>query len=62
MNGVEAKKAAVALSFLGSGTWHAMEVRDSGETVELARRDVRRGETVQLDLPPGGGTLMRFTR
>ncbi|HEY1497469.1 MAG TPA: glycoside hydrolase family 97 catalytic domain-containing protein [Candidatus Solibacter sp.] len=62
MNGVEAKKLALPLSFLGDGAWHAVEVRDSGDTVELKRSDARRGDSLPFDFVPGGGTLIRFSK
>ena len=62
LNGLEAKKTSIPLTFLGAAAYHAVEVRDSGDTVELNRHDSKRTDSLALDLPPGGGTLIRFAR
>jgi alpha-glucosidase len=60
MNGLAPRHLDLPLTFLGSGPYHAVEVRDAGETVELKRADVARSDSLKLDLPPGGGVLVRY--
>ena len=61
MNGPAPRKADLRLSFLGSGTYQAVEVRDAGDTVELRKHEVTGRDSVQADFPAGGGLLVRFT-
>jgi alpha-glucosidase len=62
MNGPAPRQVNLPLEFLGSGTWQTAEVRDSGETVEVKHGEAKRGASVRLDLPAGGGFLARFSR
>ena len=66
MNGPGARAADIPLTFLGTGAYQAMEVRDSGDTVVVekpaAGAPAGAGRTVHIGLGPGGGYLARFSR
>jgi len=64
MNGPTAKSLAVALSFLGSGKYEAVLVRDSGDNAAAVRIEKAvhaRGDAVKISLAGGGGFVARFT-
>jgi alpha-glucosidase len=72
LNGAEARSAEISLSFLATGAWRAMIVKDAKpqaattqptDQVEV-ERDVtfRADQTIRIDLPAGGGYVVRFTK
>jgi alpha-glucosidase len=62
MNGPTPRQVDLPLTFLGSGKYHSVEVRDAaGDTVELKRGESTRATSIHLDLPTGGGSLVRLT-
>lgn len=62
MNGPDAKPVDIPLTFLGTGSYQAVEVRDAGDTVDLETSAAARSRTVHVDLRPGGGYLARFSK
>jgi alpha-glucosidase len=64
-NGPQAKTIEVALSFLGDGPYKASLVRDDKENpaaVVLEDKTVRRGDSLTIEMPNGGGFVGRFTK
>ena len=62
MNGPAPRQVDLPLAFLGSGKYQSVEVRDTaGDTVELKRGESTRAASIHLDLPAGGGLLVRLT-
>jgi alpha-glucosidase len=64
MCGPQAKTVRVPLQFLGDGAYKATFVRDSadGATVTLSNATQRRSDSFNLELSPGGGIVVRFTK
>lgn len=63
VNGTEARQVRVPLDFLGTGTYHALLVRDDprdSAMVALEKAQYRKGDTLAVDLAPGGGFVARF--
>ncbi|RYE18243.1 MAG: glycoside hydrolase, partial [Sphingobacteriales bacterium] len=62
LNSATAKNVTVNLSFLGAGSWHASEMKESGVTniVTVSKANYTSGSQVNLTLPAGGGYLARF--
>lgn len=63
MCGPEARRTDVPLTFLGTGQYRATVVQDTGNgsAVLVETRPHERSHTLILDLPAGGGQLVRFT-
>jgi len=65
VNGTDARNVKVNLGFLGKGSYGSVMVKDkAGDTgaVELEARTMTRGETVTVDMQPGGGWVARFRK
>ena len=66
MGGLEAQTIQVPLSFLGQdGLYQAMLIRDSGsgpDAEEIERTEMRREDSLNINLRSGGGFIGRFTR
>jgi alpha-glucosidase len=65
MCGAEAKTIKVSLSFLGGGRYNASLVRDHKENdaaVVTEDKNVRRGDTLKIEMVNGGGFVGRFKR
>jgi alpha-glucosidase len=63
MNGTQAKKIRVPLSFLSKGKFEAFIVADdpqSAASVKLQNSSFLSTDTIDLDLIPGGGYIGRF--
>ncbi len=65
LNGPAARTVNVPLSFLGSGKYNAVLVRDSAsaaDAVDIQNSAYSRGESLRIDLQAGGGFIGRFSR
>jgi alpha-glucosidase len=65
VNGPEARSLKIPLSFLGEGDYRASYVRDRKDepaAVQLEDTLARRGDSLAIELSPGGGFLGRFDR
>jgi alpha-glucosidase len=65
LNGVDAQTIRVPLSFLGTGTYQSMLIRDSGngpDAEEIEQRSLRPEDSLTINLRSGGGFIGRFTR
>jgi alpha-glucosidase len=64
MNGAQAKSVHVPLSFLGDSPYKATFVRDTadGATVTVSNATQRRADTLNVDLTPGGGFVVRLSK
>ena len=65
LNGPVAKTLDVPLSFLGSGKYNAVLVRDSAsaaDAVDIQNSVYSRGQSLRIDLQAGGGFIGRFSR
>ena len=63
-NGPSARRIDVSLSFLGTGEHTAMVVRDDLENpaaVKVESTNVRRSDSLGVDLRAGGGFIARFS-
>ena len=63
-NGPSARRVDVSLSFLGAGEHTAMVVRDDLENpaaVKIESTNVRRSDSLRVDLRAGGGFIARFS-
>jgi len=63
VNGPEARSLRLPLSFLGSGPWQALLVRDDPQrpdAVRIEKAVVRPADSLSLELAPGGGFLARL--
>jgi len=63
LNGPNAHKLKVNLSFLKQRSYRATTVRDKGDgsAVEIEQRTIGRKEVLELELRPGGGFVARFS-
>ncbi len=64
MNGPQAKSAEISLSFLGRAKCEAMLVRDRLDepaAVEIEHKGLSRGESIAIEMRPGGGFIGRFS-
>jgi alpha-glucosidase len=65
LNGLDAQTIRVPLSFLGTGTYQSMLIRDSGngpDAEEIEQRSLRPEDSLTINLRSGGGFIGRFTR
>jgi alpha-glucosidase len=65
LNGPHARKVQITLSFLGSGKYRALLVRDRQEeaaAVDIEDRIARRGDALAIEMSNGGGFLARFSK
>ncbi|HWE83587.1 MAG TPA: glycoside hydrolase family 97 catalytic domain-containing protein [Terracidiphilus sp.] len=65
MNGDASRSFDIPLSFLGSGRWMVQAVSDvkgNAEAVSIGEAKYQRGDTIHLELKPGGGQVAEFTR
>jgi alpha-glucosidase len=65
LNGPAARSITVNPSFLESGNYVLTIVRDDPageEAVQVERRDVRRGQPLELAMRPAGGFVLRFSK
>jgi alpha-glucosidase len=65
LNGPEARTVRVPLSFLNSGTYRTLVVRDKADdaaAVILSESVTSKADTIDVDLRPAGGFVARFTR
>ncbi|MEO6150460.1 MAG: glycoside hydrolase family 97 catalytic domain-containing protein, partial [Mucilaginibacter sp.] len=62
LNNATAKSAAIKLSFLGAGSWHATEMKEGAaiNKVVLTTGSYSNSGQISLALPAGGGYLARF--
>jgi alpha-glucosidase len=63
MNGTAAKKIKIPLRFLKSGTYKTTVVKDDGDnsaSVLVENKTYAQGDTIELDLVPGGGYIAEF--
>jgi alpha-glucosidase len=64
VGGTDSQKLQVSLSFLESGTYRALLVRDVADDptgVEIEKFDVTSADALQIELAAGGGFIGRFT-
>jgi len=63
LNGPNARKLKVSLSFLNQRTYRATMVRDKGDgsALDVEQRSIGRKEVLELALRPGGGFVARFS-
>jgi alpha-glucosidase len=63
-NGPTARTVSVDLSFLGTGSYKSMLIRDTGEAaaVKVEHLTLSRNDTLFVDLRSGGGFIGRFQR
>ncbi len=64
MNGPTARTVDAPLSFLGTGKYQAVLVRDSAQgaaAVDIQNAAFSRGESLRIDLQAGGGFIGRFS-
>ncbi len=65
----DARSVEIPLSFLGEGAYTAETYQDGADAdwltnpyaIDIGSRPVQRGDTLTLNLAPGGGTAIRFT-
>ncbi|MGB9604632.1 MAG: glycoside hydrolase family 97 catalytic domain-containing protein, partial [Bryobacteraceae bacterium] len=63
VNGPEARRVRVPLSFLGSGSWQALLVRDypqDAAAVMVEKGSYQRNDAIEVALAPGGGFVARL--
>jgi alpha-glucosidase len=63
MNGTAAKKIKIPLRFLKNGTYKTTVVKDDGDnsaSVLVENKTYGQGDTIELDLVPGGGYIAEF--
>ncbi|MGC8792287.1 MAG: glycoside hydrolase family 97 catalytic domain-containing protein [Bryobacteraceae bacterium] len=63
VNGPEARRVRVPLSFLGSGSWQALLVRDHPQdaaAVMVEKGSYQRNDAIEVALAPGGGFVARL--
>ena len=63
-NGPVARSVRVDLSFLGTGSYHSVLIRDTGEAaaVKTESLTLRSSDSLYIDMRSGGGFVGRFTR
>jgi alpha-glucosidase len=64
MNGPTARTVTIPLTFLGSGNYRAMVVRDQKEdaaAVKVENTSVSRKDRITIELRDGGGSIARFS-
>lgn len=64
MNGPQGRTVTIDPTFLGSGAYQALVVRDNLENaaaVEVETRDARRGRPLEIAMRAAGGLVVRFT-
>jgi alpha-glucosidase len=64
MNGPTGKSLDVPLSFLGGGKYQTMLVRDLADepaAVRIEKSEVKRNQSLAIELRPGGGFIGRFS-
>jgi alpha-glucosidase len=63
-NGPVARSVRVDLSFLGTGSYHSMLIRDTGEAaaVKTETLTLRSSDSLYIDMRSGGGFVGRFAR
>jgi alpha-glucosidase len=64
VNGPEARKISIPLSFLGGGNYHTLLARDTsdGNSINVENSTTDQAQSVTLDLLPGGGFVERFEK
>jgi alpha-glucosidase len=65
MNGPVQKSVQIPLSFLGSGEYQAMLVRDVADdpaAVKIEKITVNKKQSLAIELRAGGGFIGRFSR
>ncbi|MBI1896389.1 MAG: glycoside hydrolase family 97 N-terminal domain-containing protein [Acidobacteria bacterium] len=65
MNGPDARAIDVPLAFLGAGKYHAELIRDDPQrtdAVKVEQGAAARGESLRIELAPGGGFVARFSK
>jgi alpha-glucosidase len=64
VNGTTGRTVGVPLAFLGEGKYQALEVRDEQNpaALKIERATVERGDTLCVELQPGGGFIGRLGR
>jgi alpha-glucosidase len=65
LGGPESQELSVSLSFLQSGTYHSMLVRDVMDdptAVTIENRELTAADSLQIELNAGGGFIGRFSR
>jgi hypothetical protein len=63
LNGTEKRDIKIPLTFLPSGAHHALLVVDDdskADSVKIERKNFNRGDSLNLQLAPGGGFIGRF--
>lgn len=64
INGVQPKSLNIALSFLGGSVYDALILSDNADNPASARterRQIKKGDDLNIDLGTGGGYIARFT-
>jgi len=65
LNGPEARKLSVPLSFLGRGNYNALIVRDGksdSAAVQIENTKKRRSDSLEIEMSSGGGFIARFAK
>jgi len=65
LNGLTAKIVNIPLSFLSEGEYRAMLIRDSKDdpaAVEVENKNLKRSDSLAIELPAGGGFIGRFSK
>lgn len=64
LNGPDARQVKVDLGFLGTGEYEALIASDTEDTdgLDVARKTVRRDQSITISLVPGGGYVAMFSR
>ena len=65
MNGLNPQKESIPLSFLGSGKYEAMLVRDdldNAAAVRIEKTTMYQRDSIEIDMRGGGGCIARFSR
>lgn len=65
MNGLTEREIKISLSFLGSGPYQAMLVRDrkeDGAAVDIEQTTVNSRDILTIELRAGGGFVGRFSK
>ncbi len=66
LNGTEARKVTIPLSFLGAGSYRALLAKDGdagdGSSIQMEEASFSRSDAIPLELRPGGGFIARLSR
>jgi len=65
MNGPKLRTESIPLTFLGSGNYEAMVVRDdqgNAAAVRIEKTTLHQRDSIRIDMRRGGGSIARFSR